>query len=275
MFSRYLIQRDFHDILHKFQSLGGAEASAEQDELEIKLQGGDLKEAGNGGIDNTNVDVENAVGDFEETEGNRLLARTEVSIPAEYDEIVVVEHSWDDEADEAGAAGEEPFPEEYQPVGRDHEKDSTENIINMVDENNKEGSEEGEVIKEVEECENGKEEEGEGEEDTKKEDDGKKKGREEKTTEEQNIKEQEVGEKGKDEGGENGDVEIQSGWRSPLGELAEQMFRNEEEMERAVDQTDSLKESNKTSKKVEKKKVSMQQLVRAFSAVRNLKKIFR
>ena len=64
MFSRYLIQRDFHDILHKFQSLGGAEASAEQDELEIKLQGGDLKEAGNGGIDNTNVDVENAVGDF-------------------------------------------------------------------------------------------------------------------------------------------------------------------------------------------------------------------
>ena len=265
MFSRYLIQRDFHDILHKFQSLGGAEASAEQDELEIKLQGGDLKEAGNGGIDNTNVDVENAVGDFEETEGNRLLARTEVSIPAEYDEIVVVEHSWDDEADEAGAAGEEPFPEEYQPVGRDHEKDSTENIINMVDENNKEGSEEGEVIKEVEECENGKEDE----------DDGKKKGREEKTTEEQNIKEQEVGEKGKDEGGENGDVEIQSGWRSPLGELAEQMFRNEEEMERAVDQTDSLKESDKTSKNVEKKKVSMQQLVRAFSAVRNLKKIFR
>ena len=82
-------------------------------------------------------------------------------------------------------------------------------------------------------------------------------------------------EKGKEEGGENGDVEIQSGWRSPLGELAEQMFRNEEEMERAVDQTDSLKESNKTSKNVEKKKVSMQQLVRAFSAVRNLKKIFR
>ena len=273
MFSRYLIQRDFHDILHKFQSLG--EASAEEDELKIKLQGGDLKEAGNGGIDNTNVDVENAVGDFEETEGNRLLARTEVSIPAEYDEIVVVEHSWDDEADEAGAAGEEPFPEEYQPVGRDHEKDSTENIINMVDENNKEGSEEGEVIKEVEECENGKEEEGEGEEDTKKEDDGKKKGREEKTTEEQNIKEQEVGEKGKEEGGENSDVEIRSGWKSPLGELAEQMFRNEEEMERAVDQTDSLKESDKTSKKVEKKKVSMQQLVRAFSAVRNLKKIFR
>ena len=256
MFSRYLIKRDFHDILHKFQSLGGAEASAEE------LQGGDLKEAGNGGIDNTNVDVENAVGDFEETEGNRLLARTEVSIPAEYDEVVVVGHSRDDEADEAGAAGEEPFPEEYQPVGRDHEKDSTENIINMVDENNKEGSEEGEVIKEVEECENGKEDE----------DDGKKKGREEKTTV---SEEQEVEEKGKEEGGENGDVEIQSGWRSPLGELAEQMFRNEEEMERAVDQTDSLKESNKTSKNVEKKKVSMQQLVRAFSAVRNLKKIFR
>ena len=70
-------------------------------------------------------------------------------------------------------------------------------------------------------------------------------------------------------------MEIQSGWRSPLRQLAEQMFRNEEEMERAVDQTDSLKESDKTSKNVEKKKVSMQQLVRAFSAVRNLKKIFR
>ena len=68
-----------------------------------------------------------------------------------------------------------------------------------------------------------------------------------------------------------------SGWTSPHAHL-EQMFKNQEQLERAVDQTSKATEESSTKAKKtvwEDKKVTMQQVIRAFSAVRNLKKICR
>ena len=68
-----------------------------------------------------------------------------------------------------------------------------------------------------------------------------------------------------------------SGWASPHAHL-EQMFKNQEELERAVDQTSkaTVEPSKKAKKTVRAdNKVTMQQVIRAFSAVRNLKKICR
>ena len=175
--------------------------------------------------------------------------RGEVGIPAEYVEIAVVEEL-----------------EEYK-----------ENIRKGID-----GKEEEKDDKEKDE--DRKEEEKRG--------DDKEEGGEEKPRDEGKSQEEE--DKGEDEEENKDDVEEEeqtiytSGWSSPLGNLAEQMFRNQEEMERAVDQTERLEENNNQASKkvekmvkvekkvrVEKKKVSMQQVIRAFSAVRNLKKIFR
>ena len=276
-----IIQRDFHEILHKFQNLDGAEIDAGQDDLQIKHHGEDLEEEDHV-EEGRDADVQIVV-DEVETVGleNILLPRTEVSIPVEYDEIAVVEEIRDDEADEgeqlkkkqptinAGAGDEhEAYPTDRidENLGGDNETESTEDVRKMAEknENEKKGKEEDEVEKEVEECGNGQEEEN-------------KPRREEEMAKEDKDKEE-------GEGNEN-DVEKEerkvytSGWSSPLGDLAEQMFRNQEEMELAVDQTERLeKKSKEASEKVEKKEkkvVSMQQVVRAFSAIRNLKKICR
>ena len=67
-----------------------------------------------------------------------------------------------------------------------------------------------------------------------------------------------------------------SGWSSPLGSLAEQLFANQEEVERVLagkeEQTNTLE--GKLEKKTAKQ-ISLQQVIRAFSATRNLEKIFR
>ena len=69
-----------------------------------------------------------------------------------------------------------------------------------------------------------------------------------------------------------------SGWTSPHAHL-EQMFKNQEELERAVDQTSKATEESSKAKAKKTvradKEVTMQQVIRAFSAVRNLKKICR
>ena len=67
-----------------------------------------------------------------------------------------------------------------------------------------------------------------------------------------------------------------SGWSSPLGSLAEQLFANQEEVERVL--AGKEEETNTLEGKLEKKtakQISLQQVIRAFSATRNLEKIFR
>ena len=293
------IKRDFHEILHKFQNLEGGDVDAGQDnDLRINLQEQDLEEedhADNAESSDADVQIENDAKAADLEDGGEMS--TEVSILAECDKIAVVEEVCDDEADEgvetqptnrAGAEGEH---EEYPAVridenaGKENETESREDIRKMVDgkEEDKEDKEEDVVGKAEEECGEEKEEDNEvkgGGGETPRE--------EEKPKEEENIEEEE--EKSQEEEDEEGNKDDQekeeqrkvykSGWSSPLGNLAEQMFRNQEEMERAVDQTERFEENNnQASKKVnvkkEKKAVSMQQVVRAFSAVRNLKKIFR
>ena len=303
MISQSLIERDFHEILHKFQNLNGAEVASEEDDdhLQIKLQGQDLDEEDHAdaaeSID-ADVQIDNGATVFEESEEKKR----EVNIPAKYDEIAVVEEFGDTDVDEGGQLkkgqtmkhkeADEEYPAERsdETVGRENKTESTEDVTKMAEDKKEElekEKEEGEVIKEVEECEDRKEEE--------KEDD-KEKGEEESGIKEEDIGKEEEGnaddvdeEEGKEEDVEEEEVEenveeeeegkvYKSGWSSPLGDLADLMLKNQEEMERAVDQRERKlveEESKQASNKKEKEKVSMQQVIRAFSAVRNLKKIFR
>ena len=266
-----LLKRDFHEILHKFQSLDGGEE--DDDQLQTKLQGKDLEEedlADDAEGRDADVQIENAVKATAIEE-----KRTEICTPANCDEIAVVEEHCNDEVDEGeelkkrqptsgGDDHEEDLTERIdQNTGKDNQRESREEIRNMVDKKvaKKEDNEKDDVRKEEEEC--GAE---------KKEDCVE-------TIEEEKSREEEE----KTQGGGNDNIVTEkqkvykSGWSSPLGNLAEQMFKNQEEMERAVDQTERLVEKmeNKETEKKKEKKVSMQQVVRAFSAVRNLKKIFR
>lgn len=292
MISQSLIERDFHEILHKFQTLDdGAEVASEEDDdqLQMEPQGKDLDEEDNTDAAESrdaDVQIENGATDFEESEEKKR----EVNIPAKYHEIAVVEEFLDDDADEGGQlkngqtlkqreGGEEnPTEETGETVASENKIESTEDVAKMAEDKKKElEKHEGGVIKEIDECEDKNEEEDEREDDDK-----------EKGGKESGIKEEDKGkeDKGKEEEGNEDDVEeekededegkvYKSGWSSPLGDLAHLMLKNQEEMERAVDRTEMRLVEEKSKQEKKKEKVSMQQVIRAFSAVRNLKKIFR
>ena len=263
-----LLKRDFHEILHKFQSLDGGEQ--DDDQLQTKLQGKDLEEedhADDAEGRDSDVQIENAVKATAIEE-----QRTEICMPDNCDEIAVVEEHCNDEVDEGeelkkrqlttGRDDHKEDPTEIidQNMGKDNQRESREEMVNW-NIAKKEDNEKNDVRKEEEECGAEKEEDCiETIEDKKSREEEKKtqgEGNDKVVTEKQKV--------------------YKSGWSSPLGNLAEQMFRNQEEMERAVDQTEILVEKmeNKDKEKEKVEKLSMQQVVRAFSAVRNLKKIFR
>ena len=213
--SQFLIERDFHEILHKFQTLDdGAEVASEEDDdqLQMEPQGKDLDEEDNTDAAESrdaDVQIENGATDFEESEEKKR----EVNIPAKYDEIAVVEEFLDDDADEGGQlkngqtlkqreGGEEnPTEETGETVASENKIESTEDVAKMAEDKKKElEKHEGGVIKEVDECQDKNEEEEEREDDDK-----------EKGGKESGIKEEDKGkeDKGKEEEGNEDHLDSQ------------------------------------------------------------------
>lgn len=269
-----MILRDFHEILQKFQSLD------EADIVDNKIGN---QEEGQEDQQTEEMVVAEDVGATHLEE--ELLQRTE-----EYDEIDVVEQHLDEDLD--GGEHLEVTQHPTEGDGGDYPSDS-----GKSDENKHR-----EVILQMEE-KKADEKEREGEQDLNKYEDELKEEREieadrtkpvesskiEKSREnEERARKDEIDIKATKENG-NGEKDSlcdqmgdevkpsKSGWTSPHAHL-EQMFKNQEELERAVDQTSAAAEepSTKAKKTVRAdKEVTMQQVIRAFSAVRNLKKICR
>ena len=269
-----MVLRDFHEILQKFQSLD------EADIVDNKI--GNQEEGQEDQLAEELVVTEDVRAAQLEEE---LLQRTE-----ECDEIDVVEEHLD--LDGGELLGEDLDAGEHLEV-TEHPSDSGRSDVNKH----------REEILQIEE-QKADEKEREGEQDLNKYEDELKEEREieadktkptvesskhEKSREnEERARKDEIESKATKEN-ENGDKDSlcdqmgeeerpsKSGWTSPHAHL-EQMFKNQEELERAIDQTSkATEESSKKAKKTVRadKKVTMQQVIRAFSAVRNLKKICR
>ena len=268
-----MILRDFHEILQKFQSLdeadlvdnkiGNQEEGQEDQQEEEMVVSEDVRAA-----------------QLEE----ELLQRTE-----EFDEIDDVEELLDEDLD--GGEHLEVTEHPTEGDGGDYPSDSGRSDVSKHREDQMEEK-------------RADEKESEGEQDSKKYEDELKEEKEieadktkptvegsknEKSREnEERARKDEIESKATKEN-ENGEKDSlcdqlgeevkpsKSGWTSPHAHL-EQMFKNQEELERAIDQTSkATEESSKKAKKTVRadKKVTMQQVIRAFSAVRNLKKICR
>ena len=270
-----MILRDFHEILQKFQSLDEADlvdnkiGNQEEDQEDQQTEGMFVSE-----------DVRAAQSEEE------LLQRTE-----EYDEIDVVEQHLDEDLDggehlevtkhltEGDDGGDYPSDS-----GKSDENKHREDILQMEEKKADEKEREGE--QDLNKYEDELKEEREIEADRTKPVESSKieKSREN----EERARKDEIDIKATKEN-ENGERDSlcdqmgeevkpsKSGWTSPHAHL-EQMFKNQEELERAVDQTSkaTVEPSKKAKKTVRAdNKVTMQQVIRAFSAVRNLKKICR
>ena len=278
-----MILRDFHEILQKFQSLD------EADIVDNKI--GNQEEGQEDQLAEELVVTEDVRAAQLEEE---LLQRTE-----ECDEIDVVEEHLDEDLDggellvedlESGELlGEDLDAGEHLEV-TEHPSDSGRSDVNKH----------REEILQMEE-KKADEKEREGEQDLNKYEDELKEEREieadktkptiegsknEKSREnEERARKDEIESKATKEN-ENGEKDSlcdqmgeevkpsKSGWTSPHAHL-EQMFKNQEELERAVDQTSKATEDSSKKAVRADKKVTMQQVIRAFSAVRNLKKICR
>ena len=267
-----MILRDFHEILQKFQSLDGADLVdnkiGNQEEGQEDQQTEEMV-----------VSEEVRAAQLEE----KLLQRTE-----EEDEIDVAEELLDEDLDGGehledtkhlteGDGGDYPSD-----AGRSDENKRREDILQV--EEKKADEKEREGNQDLNTCEDELKEEREIEADkTKPKVEGSK--NEKSRENEERARKDEIESKATKEN-ENGEKDSlcdqlgeevkpsKSGWTSPHAHL-EQMFKNQEELERAVDQTSKATEDSSKKAVRADKKVTMQQVIRAFSAVRNLKKICR
>ena len=267
-----MILRDFHEILQKFQSLD--EADLVDNKIGNQEEGQEDQEA-----EEMVVSEDVRAAQLEE----ELLQRTE-----ECDEIDVVEQLLDEDLDDGehleatehpteGVVGDHPSDSGRSDVNKHREK-----ILQMEEKKADEKEREGE--QDLNKYEDELKEEREIEADkTKPKVEGSK--NEKSRENEERARKDEIESKATKEN-ENGEKDSlcdqlgeevkpsKSGWTSPHAHL-EQMFKNQEELERAVDQTSKATEDSSKKAVRADKKVTMQQVIRAFSAVRNLKKICR